>query len=140
MILGTRRRIAALTTGLLSFVPRAHAEAPPPRAWIEEMKASERGPFLRLRWFCKDGAVLPPQSGACASHGGGFSQDATASTNGHTVSGTASLQRQFGEHLNVQLGYTRLHQNYNVAAISTTPDTNREFVSISYQFSRALGR
>jgi hypothetical protein len=71
---------------------------------------------------------------------GGFSQATTASTNGHTVSGTASLQRQFGEHLNVQLGYTRLHQNYNVAAISTTPDTNREFVSVSYQFARPLGR
>ena len=32
--------------------------------------------------------------------------------NGHTISGTASLQQQFGEHLNVQLGYTRLHQDY----------------------------
>ncbi len=65
--------------------------------------------------------------------------------NGHTVSGTASLQQQFGQHLNVQLGYTRLHQAYStqgafaVAALAT-PDTNREFVSISYQFSRPLGR
>ena len=61
--------------------------------------------------------------------------------NGHTVSGTASLQQQFGQHLNVQLGYTRLHQNYSaVAVLAATPDTNREFVSISYQFSRPLGR
>ncbi|MGB6987608.1 MAG: hypothetical protein WBD89_00065, partial [Candidatus Sulfotelmatobacter sp.] len=61
--------------------------------------------------------------------------------NGHTVSGTASLQQLFGQHLNVQLGYTRLHQNYSsVAVLATTPDTNREFVSISYQFSRPLGR
>jgi hypothetical protein len=70
----------------------------------------------------------------------GLSSTAAASADGHTVSGTAALQRLFGEHLNVQLGYTRLHQSYNVAAISTTPDTNREFVSLSYQFARPLGR
>jgi hypothetical protein len=39
------------------------------------------------------------------------------------------------------VGYTRLHQSFNgIAAIATTPDTNREFISISYQFSRPLGR
>ena len=63
------------------------------------------------------------------------------SGNGHTVSGTASLQQQFGQHLNVQLGYTRLHQDYStVAVLAATPNTKREFVSISYQFSRPLGR
>jgi len=30
------------------------------RGWIEEMKQSPRGPFKRIRWFCKDGAILPP--------------------------------------------------------------------------------
>jgi hypothetical protein len=60
---------------------------------------------------------------------------------GHSFSGTASLQQQVGERLNLQLGYSRIHQDYsNVAVISTTPNTNREFVSVSYQFSRALGR
>jgi hypothetical protein len=39
--------------------------------WIEEMKTSERGPFARVRWFCKDGSVLPPKAYACAEHGGG---------------------------------------------------------------------
>lgn len=62
-------------------------------------------------------------------------------TNGHSIEGTVSLQQQLGEHVNVQLGYTRLHQSYsNIAIISLFPDTNREFVSISYQFSRPLGR
>jgi len=83
-----------------------------------------------------------------ASLSGGYSESTivgglpqtSASSNGHTVSGTASVQQLFGQHLNVQLGYTRLHQNYNVTAISATPDTNREFVSVSYQFSRPLGR
>lgn len=63
------------------------------------------------------------------------------SYNGHTLSGTASLQKQFHQYLNLQLGYTRLHQDYgNVPVLSQTPNTNREFVSLSYQFSRPLGR
>ena len=60
---------------------------------------------------------------------------------GHSISGTASLQQMIGQHVNVQLGYTRLHQSYsNIQVISATPDTDRVSVSISYQFSRALGR
>lgn len=60
---------------------------------------------------------------------------------GHSISAGAYLQRQFGQHLNAQAGYTRLHQTYsNITLFATTPDTNREYVSIAYQFSRALGR
>lgn len=63
------------------------------------------------------------------------------SNNGHSISGSAFLQQMIGQHLNIQLGYTRLHQSYgNIEAISATPDTNRESVSVSYQFSRPLGR
>jgi hypothetical protein len=62
-------------------------------------------------------------------------------SSGHSVFGTASLQQQFGQHINLQLGYNRIHQNYSsVAVLAATPNTNREFVSISYQFSRPLGR
>jgi hypothetical protein len=82
-----------------------------------------------------------------ASVAGGYTQnDILAATpmlnsNGHTVSGTASLQQQFGQHLSLQLGYTRLHQDYSsVVVLAATPNTNREFASISYQFSRPLGR
>src|SRR5580692_10985354 len=82
-----------------------------------------------------------------ASVGGTYAQNdvlgatSLSSLNGHTVSGTASLQQHFGQHLNVQLGYTRLHQDYSaVAILAGAPDTNREFVALSYQFSRALGR
>ena len=71
---------------------------------------------------------------------GGLSQVPGASTNGHIISGTASLQQQVGQHLNLQLGYSRIHQSFNVAAVAATPDTNREFVSVSYQFARPLGR
>jgi hypothetical protein len=81
-----------------------------------------------------------------ASVGGGYTQNdilvasPTISNNGHTVLGTAGLQQQFGQHLNLQLGYTRLHQDYPAVGVLATPDTNREFVSISYQFAKALGR
>ncbi len=41
------------------------------QAWIEEMKQAPRGPFERIRWFCKDGSVLPPDPYACEKRGGG---------------------------------------------------------------------
>lgn len=40
--------------------------------WIEDFKYSEKGPFEKIRWYCKDGSVLPPQAGACVPHGGGI--------------------------------------------------------------------
>jgi hypothetical protein len=65
----------------------------------------------------------------------------TFNTGGHTISGNASVQRQIGQHLNVQLQYVRLQQSYSeVAAISSIPNQNRVAVNISYQFSRPLGR
>jgi hypothetical protein len=70
-----------------------------------------------------------------------IAQSIPGGENGHSILGTASMQQALGEHLNVQLGYTRLHQSYpHVAILSSTPDTNREFISISYQFVRPLGR
>jgi len=60
---------------------------------------------------------------------------------GHTVTGSASVQRRIGEHFRAELGYTRLHQGYgDIAAVSGFPNVNREWVSISYQFARPLGR
>lgn len=64
-----------------------------------------------------------------------------AGSGGHSIFGTATLDHRLGERLSLQAGYTRLHQSYTgIAVISTAPDTHREFLSISYQFSRALGR
>jgi hypothetical protein len=60
---------------------------------------------------------------------------------GHSISGSASVQRLLGQHFSATANYTRLHQSYSeVAAISTAPDTNVETLSISYQFARPLGR
>jgi hypothetical protein len=61
-----------------------------------------------------------------------------AALGGHSVSASVALQRQIGEHINVQSGYTRLHQTYSF--FSAHPDTNREWIAITYQFARPLGR
>jgi hypothetical protein len=60
------------------FLTAGHAGQPPAptqvlqyRGWIEEMKSAARGPFSRIRWFCKDGSVLPPEPFACRDRGGG---------------------------------------------------------------------
>jgi hypothetical protein len=60
---------------------------------------------------------------------------------GHSVSGTATLRRTLGKRWSAELGYVRLHQSYNgISLISNAPDSNRESVSVSYEFSRPLGR
>ena len=41
------------------------------QALVQELKEAPRGPFQRLRWFCNDGAVLPPKPYACSERGGG---------------------------------------------------------------------
>lgn len=71
------RAIAALPLllGLGCGSPPAAAELPGEpelRAWIEAFEASPRGPFERIRWFCKDGSVLPPKAYACGNRGGGI--------------------------------------------------------------------
>lgn len=61
--------------------------------------------------------------------------------NGHSVSGSASLHQGIGDHLDLGLNYTRIHQSYgNIPVIAATPDTNYESISFSYQFSRPIGR
>jgi hypothetical protein len=74
-------RLGFLLTLLLAGagVARAAAERSAPsaaelakyRGWIAAMKQSPRGPFARLRWFCTDGAILPPTRVGCAGHGTG---------------------------------------------------------------------
>jgi hypothetical protein len=42
------------------------------RAWIVQMKSAARGPFVAIKWFCKDGRVLPPKDYDCAKKGEGW--------------------------------------------------------------------
>lgn len=65
----------------------------------------------------------------------------TASQGGHSISGNVSVERPIGQHLSVEGGYSRLHQSFsNVAVLNADPNADREYISISYQFSRPLGR
>lgn len=65
----------------------------------------------------------------------------TANLGGHSISGRAFVQRTFGDKLGAELGYERLHQAYKgVALLASNPDSNRVYFSLSYQFTRALGR
>jgi Pyruvate phosphate dikinase, AMP/ATP-binding domain/PEP-utilising enzyme, mobile domain len=78
-------RIALLVLGLLAAgLPSGPASATAPageaaplpdtatlRRWIQELEASPRGPFERLRWFCADGTVHPPKPYPCEERGGG---------------------------------------------------------------------
>jgi hypothetical protein len=60
---------------------------------------------------------------------------------GRSISGTATLEHPLSEHLRASIAYQRLHQSYaGVAAIIGNPDSDRESISISYQFTRPLGR
>jgi len=82
---------------------------------------------------------LTPHLSAAVS--GAYANNGVLTANalgGHSFLASGGLQRQFGAHINAQAGYTRLHQDYTF--FSAHPDTNREWVSISYQFARPLGR
>jgi len=67
----------ALLAGMFAGLAVADDATPPTpdlqqmRDWIGQMKKASRGPFVRIRWFCLDGSVLPPTEGACSNHGGG---------------------------------------------------------------------
>ncbi len=74
-----RAPVLALPAALLSCALVAGAaqaagtpDAAPARQWITQMKEGARGPFLRIRWFCKDGRVLEPKDYACAKKGEGW--------------------------------------------------------------------
>ena len=92
------------------------AEAKTWRAWIAEMKAAPRGPFKRIRWFCKDGSILPPKAYACAEHGGG-------AQHGEWSDKTKALRAA---------GYAvaNILADLEVEALLARPDGRREFEQI----------
>jgi hypothetical protein len=61
---------------------------------------------------------------------------------GHTISASAHAERSFHDLFHVEVGYGHFHQTYgNFGTTSLLyPDSNREFASVSYQFSRPIGR
>jgi hypothetical protein len=60
---------------------------------------------------------------------------------GHSINGTVSFAHPLGERFTTSLGYQRLDQHYSsIAAISSDPNSDRAFISISYQLTKPLGR
>lgn len=60
---------------------------------------------------------------------------------GHGISGSPSIAYRISNQLEVEGGYDRLHQSYNgISILANNPDSNREYISLSYQFKRPLGR
>jgi hypothetical protein len=80
--------------------------------------------------------------------GGNYSDLATVAQSfagsllgGHTWSGNASVGCQLDQHLSIAFQYQRLHQDYSdIPAISNDPSSSRESGTLTYQFSKPLGR
>ena len=60
---------------------------------------------------------------------------------GHTINGEFSLDHPIGEHLHSTIGYQRMHRTYSGStALTVDPDADRAYITVSYQFSRPIGR
>jgi hypothetical protein len=60
---------------------------------------------------------------------------------GHTLDGTAYVDRRLSARLDAQAGYAYFHESYaNLSTANYSPNSNRVFISISYQIQRPLGR
>ena len=64
--------LSLICLSLVASSAAASSEHATWRTWIGAMKKSPKGPFQKIRWFCKDGSVLPPKAYACSRHGGGI--------------------------------------------------------------------
>ncbi|TFG62225.1 MAG: hypothetical protein E4H28_07915, partial [Gemmatimonadales bacterium] len=58
-------------TGQSYLPPLSEVQMDSVRVVLAGMKIDERGPYLRIRWFCRDGTVQPPQGTPCAERDGG---------------------------------------------------------------------
>jgi len=62
-------------------------------------------------------------------------------SNGHSVSGGATLNHSLGSQFSIAFNYDRIHESYDgVAVITANPNTDSETISISWHFQRPLGR
>jgi hypothetical protein len=60
---------------------------------------------------------------------------------GHTISGSVQVQHSLTRNLKFQVGYERMDQNYaGIAALAKLPNSDREYGSITWLFTRPLGR
>ncbi|MCD6527372.1 MAG: hypothetical protein J7K75_10315 [Desulfuromonas sp.] len=66
----------AIDDEIIYHPPAEFSEQPLPadaelQRWIAGMKTARRGPFKRIRWFCADGYIYPPDPYGCSAFGGG---------------------------------------------------------------------
>jgi len=61
--------------------------------------------------------------------------------NGHSIAGSATIEHALRDQLSVLFEYDRVHQSYEgVASLASDPNSNRELISLVWQFTRPLGR
>ncbi len=97
--------------------------------------ASLSGRFLFARMWSVgasgDYSLLEPVGSDPAAYG----------TGGHTITGGVDVQHTVTERLTAAAGYQHFHESYsNIPAVSTFPNSNRVYLSVSYGFHRPLGR
>ncbi|HEY1648192.1 MAG TPA: hypothetical protein VGF96_09440 [Terracidiphilus sp.] len=64
-----------------------------------------------------------------------------ASEEGHSISGFATVQHPLSSRIGLEFEYDRLHQSYSgITVVSSNPNSNREKISLNWEFSRPLGR
>jgi hypothetical protein len=66
---------------------------------------------------------------------------AEANPGGHILSESIAAQHPVNNRFAIAFGYQHIHQSYaNIAIVTSAPEVNREYVSLSYQLTRPLGR
>jgi hypothetical protein len=65
----------------------------------------------------------------------------TTLASGSSTYGQVTFGRTFRQNINMSFGYQRIHEDYGaVAIISSDPDSDRAFATLTYQFKKPLGR
>ncbi len=60
---------------------------------------------------------------------------------GHSIAARATVGRSLSRQLNLGCEYDRVHQSYTgITAISDNPNSDREIISLAWQFTRPLGK
>lgn len=64
-----------------------------------------------------------------------------AAEGGHSIAAMATIEHPLSSQLNLDFEYDRLHQSYSgITAISNNPNSDREMISLAWQFTRPLGK
>ena len=65
----------------------------------------------------------------------------TGEQSGHTISGTATLERRLGDQFSIAFHYDHIDQTYSqIVAIAANPNSDRGTISITWHFRRPVGR